>query len=98
MPQKVNGSAKYSIDVQAPGLLYGAVLRAPVEGAAPQTVADEKARAVPGVVKVVLLPYGVGVIATTPTAAFKAKNALDITWSKDGKAWSFDSDGGGDAF
>jgi isoquinoline 1-oxidoreductase beta subunit len=98
MPSKVNGSAKYSIDVHAPGLLYGAVLRAPVEGAAPQTVADEKARAVPGVVKVVLLPYGVGVIATTPTAAFKAKNAIDVTWSKDGKAWSFDSDGGGDAF
>jgi isoquinoline 1-oxidoreductase beta subunit len=98
MPGKVDGSAKYSIDVQISGLLYGAVLHAPVEGAAPQTVADKKARAVPGVVKIVPMADGVGVIATTPTAAFKAKNALEVTWSKDGKAWSFDSDSGGDAF
>src|ERR1700730_2920891 len=33
LPHKVNGSAKYAIDVQVPGMLYGAVLRAPVEGA-----------------------------------------------------------------
>src|SRR5262245_8380661 len=32
LPSKVNGSATYSIDVQVPGMLYGAVLRAPVEG------------------------------------------------------------------
>ena len=34
LPRKVNGSAQYSIDVQVPGMLYGAVVRAPVEGAA----------------------------------------------------------------
>ncbi len=32
LPSKVNGSAQYGIDVQVPGMLYGAVLRAPVEG------------------------------------------------------------------
>jgi isoquinoline 1-oxidoreductase beta subunit len=98
MPGKVNGTARYSIDVEVPGMLYGAVLRAPVEGAAPQTVGDAKAKAIPGVVKVVPLSDGVGVIATTPTAAFKAKNALEVTWSRDGKGWSFDTDSGGDAF
>ena len=30
LPGKVNGSAQYSIDVQVPGMLYGAILRAPV--------------------------------------------------------------------
>src|SRR5262245_28438864 len=30
---KVNGSIKYAIDVQVPGMLYGTVLRAPVAGA-----------------------------------------------------------------
>src|SRR5215204_2056818 len=35
LPQKVNGSATYGIDVQVPGMLYGAVLRAPVEGSIP---------------------------------------------------------------
>src|SRR5207245_1072129 len=44
LPQKINGSAQYSIDVQVPGMLYGAILRAPVEGAAPDMI-DEVATA-----------------------------------------------------
>src|SRR6266850_2948276 len=35
LPSKVDGRAQYSIDVQLPGMLYGAVLRGPVEGSAP---------------------------------------------------------------
>jgi isoquinoline 1-oxidoreductase subunit beta len=66
LPHKVNGSAQYSIDVQVPGMLYGAVLRAPVEGATPDKFDEAKATAVDGVVKVVKLPYGIGIIAKTP--------------------------------
>ena len=40
LPQKVNGTAQYSIDVQVPGMLYGAVLRSPVEGGAPDKIDD----------------------------------------------------------
>src|SRR5438093_1355610 len=40
LPTKVNGTAQYSIDVQLPGMLYGAVLRGPVEGAAPASIDD----------------------------------------------------------
>jgi isoquinoline 1-oxidoreductase beta subunit len=96
LPHKVNGTAQYSIDVQVPGMLYGAVLRAPVEGAAPEKVDEAKVAAIKGVVKVVKLPYGVGVVAETPWAAFTARRVIesDVTWSRDGKAWSFDSDDG----
>src|SRR5215468_6356455 len=76
LPGKVNGSAKYSIDVQVPGMLYGSVLRAPIEGATPERIDDAKALAVTGVIKIVKLPYGVGVIAETPWAAFDARTAL----------------------
>jgi isoquinoline 1-oxidoreductase subunit beta len=94
LPHKVNGSAQYSIDVQVPGMLYGAVLRSPVEGAAPEKFDEAKATAIKGVVKVVQLPYGVGVVAETPWAAFTARRAIesDVVWSRDGKAWGFDSD------
>jgi isoquinoline 1-oxidoreductase beta subunit len=92
LPQKVNGSAQYAIDVQVPGMLYGAILRAPVEGAGPDRIDDAKARSIAGVVRIVPLPYGVGVIAQTPWAAFDAKAALEVTWSRAGKAWGFDSD------
>jgi isoquinoline 1-oxidoreductase beta subunit len=100
VPDKVNGRAQYAIDVQLPGMLYGAVLRAPVEGAGPERIDDAKARAIAGVVKLVRLPYGVGVVAETPWAAFDAKRALagGVTWTKTAKAWGFDSDKGLAAF
>src|SRR5215469_223012 len=92
LPQKVNGTAQYAIDVQVPGMLYGAILRAPVEGAGPQRIDDAKARSIAGVVRIVPLPYGVGVVAERPSAAFEAKNALDVSWTRGGKAWGFNSE------
>jgi isoquinoline 1-oxidoreductase subunit beta len=92
LPGKVDGTAPYAINVEVPGMLYGAILRAPVEGSGPDTIDDGKAKAVAGVVRIVPLPYGVGVIAQTPYAAFEAKNALNVTWTRTGKAWGFDSE------
>src|SRR5262245_56392578 len=96
LPGKVNGSIKYGIDVQVPGMLYATVLRAPVEGAAPERIDDAKAKAIKGIIKIVKLPYGVGVLAETPWAAFDARTMLvgAVTWSKTGKAWGFDSEQG----
>src|SRR5712671_2384503 len=93
LPQKVNGAAQYSIDVQVPGMLYGAVVRAPVEGAKPEKFDEAKVMAVKGTIKAVSLPWGVGVVAETPWAAFEARREIEAsaTWSQDGKAWSFDS-------
>jgi len=100
LPSKVNGSATYGIDVQVPGMLYGTVLRAPVEGSVPDKIDAAKASAIAGVTSVVRLPHGVGVVAETPWAAFEAHEALtrSVTWSRTGMAWGFDSDKGIDAF
>ncbi|MGZ3351393.1 MAG: molybdopterin cofactor-binding domain-containing protein, partial [Xanthobacteraceae bacterium] len=100
LPGKVNGTALYSIDLQVPNMLYGTVLRAPVEGSVPDKIADTEAKAIAGVVRVVRLPYGVGVLAETPWAAFDARRALtqSVTWSRTGTAWGFDSDKGIDRF
>src|SRR6266545_2666283 len=96
LPGKVNGRARYSIDVQVPNMLYGAVLRAPVEGSVPDQIYEAEARAVAGVVKVVRMPWGVGVLAESPWAAFNGRRALEnaVTWSRTGWAWDFDSDEG----
>jgi len=92
VPGKVNGTAQYSIDVQVPGMIYGAILREPMEGAAPERIDDTAARAVEGVIRIVPLKYGVGVLADTPWAAFKAKNALKVSWSRSARGWGFSSD------
>lgn len=100
LPRKVNGSAQYSIDVQVPGMLYGAVVRAPVEGAKPEKFDEARVMAVNGTVKAVSLPWGIGVVAETPWAAFAARREIEAsaTWSKDGKAWGFDSEKGLESF
>jgi isoquinoline 1-oxidoreductase beta subunit len=100
LPTKVNGSAKYAIDLEVPGMIYGAVVRSPVLGGAPDTIDDTATKAVAGVIDIVRLPYGAGVLAETPWAAFNAKSALEpgVTWLHTGKAWGFDSNKGLDAF
>jgi isoquinoline 1-oxidoreductase beta subunit len=100
LPSKVDGSAQYAIDVQVPNMLYGAVLRAPVEGSVPDKIDDSKAKVITGVIRIVRLPYGVGVLADTPWAAFEARDALtqSVTWTRTGTAWGFDSDKGMERF
>jgi len=100
LPGKVNGSATYGIDVQVPDMLYGTVLRAPVEGSVPDKIDEAKAWAIRGVTSVVRLPHGVGVVAETAWAAINAREALTraVTWTRTGAAWGFDSDKGLEAF
>jgi isoquinoline 1-oxidoreductase subunit beta len=100
LPNKVNGSATYSIDIEVPGMIYGAVVRSPVEGGTPDKFDQAKVAAIPGVISAVRLPYGIGVLAETAWAAFAGKAAVEqtITWNRTGKAWGFDGDQGMEAF
>lgn len=98
VPGKVNGTALYSIDVQVPGMIYGAILREPVEGAGPGKIDDTAARAIEGVTGIVPLKYGVGVLADTPWAAFKGKNALKVTWGRSARGWGFSNEKGYERF
>src|SRR5262249_33888834 len=80
-PAKVNGSAKYGIDAQVPGMLVAVMARAPV-GAKVGSVDDSKAKAVKGVQQVIQLPSGVAVLATGYWAAKKGRDALVVTWDQ----------------
>jgi isoquinoline 1-oxidoreductase beta subunit len=90
VPSKVDGSARYSMDVHVPGMLYGAVLRAPVEGSEPAAIDSEAAAKTPGVMEVIRLPYGIGILARTAEAAFAGKDRLKVSWTQ-AKGSSFDS-------
>jgi isoquinoline 1-oxidoreductase subunit beta len=92
VPDKVSGQARYGIDVRMVGMLYGAVLRAPVNGEAPLSVDDSEARKVEGVRQIVRMPYGVGVVADTYPAALKAKKALKVEWTQRSKARAYTSE------
>jgi isoquinoline 1-oxidoreductase subunit beta len=100
LPSKVNGSAKYAIDVQVPGMIYGTVLRTPVEGGGPDKIDESRIKAIDGVIRLVRLPYCVGVLADTVWVALAARRTLDgaVTWTRIGTGWGFDSEAGMEAF
>lgn len=87
IPAKVDGSARFGIDVRRPGMLHAAVRLSPVIGA-PMTRFDAaKAKAMPGVVDVIDIsgePWGggVAVVAKTTWHAFRALDAVAITWGE----------------
>jgi isoquinoline 1-oxidoreductase beta subunit len=82
IPLKVNGTAKYGIDVRVPGMLYAAIARSPVFGGKVKHFDGKKARAVHGVTDVVQVSNGVAVVAKNTWAAFKGKDALAIVWDE----------------
>jgi isoquinoline 1-oxidoreductase subunit beta len=56
VPQKVNGSAKYAIDIRLPGMLNAAVAQCPIYGGQLLEWNESVAMATPGVVGVIRLP------------------------------------------
>lgn len=79
-PEKVNGSAKFGMDVQFEGLLTALVMRAPVFGATVKSFDAGAAKAIPGVRHVVQVPTGVAVVADHYWAAKQGRDALKVDW------------------
>ena len=81
-PMKVDGSAKFGLDMRLPGMLRAVVARPPVIGAKLRKVDDTAARAVPGVLDVKSLPFGVVVYGSNTFAAKRGREALSIDWDE----------------
>ena len=81
-PQKVNGSAKFGIDVSLPGMLTAVVIRAPATGAQANGFKAEAAKAAPGVKAVVPISGGVAVVADTYWHARKAAELVEVEWGE----------------
>src|SRR4051794_10758533 len=88
IPSKVNGTAKYGIDVMLPGMVYGKIVMPPVRyGATVKSVDDSAAKKVPGYIKAVTLDDKTGTttgwvlaVANSYPNAKKAADALKITY------------------
>ncbi|MFF4568326.1 molybdopterin cofactor-binding domain-containing protein [Streptomyces sp. NPDC001410] len=77
----VTGRAKYAGDVAVAGAKPTVVARPPTIRGKLVSVDDRAARALPGVHAVVRLPGGVAVVADTFHHAFRARDALRLTWA-----------------
>ena len=79
-PPKTDGTAMFGIDVRVPGMKVAAVALSPVIGGKVAHVDDGKARAIKGVVDVVVLEDAVAVTAGDYWTARKAVAALQVRW------------------
>ncbi|MVT12149.1 xanthine dehydrogenase family protein molybdopterin-binding subunit [Chitinophaga tropicalis] len=79
-PAKINGTAIFGMDVHFPGMLTALVAHAPVFGGKVKSFDASKAKAIPGVRKVVQVPSGIAVLADHYWAAKKGRDALKIEW------------------
>lgn len=98
IPAKVDGSAQFALDVRLPDMAYASVVRSPVPGGSVAAVDDAAARAIEGVVDVLVIPKSsvggmlgetlsteaVAVVADSYWTANRAVQALNITWSETG--------------
>ena len=98
IPAKVDGSAKFAGDVRVPNMAYASVVRSPVPGGGVVSVDDAAARAIDGVIDVVVIPQSsvggmlgetlsteaVAVVADSYWTANRAVQALNVTWSETG--------------
>lgn len=77
---KTDGSARYALDFNPPGLLIAVVARSPKFGGKVASFDASAARAVRGVADIVEIDNGVAVVASDYWAAIKGREALVITW------------------
>lgn len=88
---KTNGTAKFTQDVQLPGMLVAVVAHPPQFGATVKAFDASKTRAIKGVVDVVQIPQGVAVLAKDTWSAKLGRDALLVTWD-DSAAFKLGSD------
>jgi isoquinoline 1-oxidoreductase beta subunit len=80
---KVDGTARFTADVQLPNMLVAMVAHAPRFGAKVASFDAAEAKKTPGVVEVYQIPSGVAVVADNTWAARKGREALKVTWNED---------------
>lgn len=79
-PDKINGKARFTIDLQVPGMLVASSLTCPVHGGRLRALDEGLARQVPGVRDIVRLDNAVAVTASNFWACQQALKALHIEW------------------
>ncbi|WP_320836928.1 xanthine dehydrogenase family protein molybdopterin-binding subunit [Zhongshania sp.] len=79
---KTDGSFKYGMDVDIPGMLTALIARPPRFNGQALSVDDNAALAVPGVRSVHTIPGGVAVVADDFWAAQQGRKALQVSWNE----------------
>lgn len=79
----ITGKPLFGLDYKAEGMVYASVMRPPAFGNALESFDDADARAVSGVLDVIVYDNKIAVLATNTWAAMQGKKALKAIWKAD---------------
>jgi len=82
IPDKVDGSARFGIDVRLPDMLYAAVKTCPTFGGKLKSFDDRACKRMPGYYATVALPDGVIVVARSYWQARKALDQVTVDYDR----------------
>jgi nicotinate dehydrogenase subunit B len=82
IPGKVDGSAKWAVDVKLPGMVHARNVKPPVAGAKLISIDDSAVRRLPGFIKVVSKGNYVAVVCEREEQAINASRQLKVNWEK----------------
>ena len=82
IPPKVDGTAKWAVDVKVPGMLHARNVKPPVAGAKLVSIDESSVNKLPGFVKVVSKGNYVAVVCQREEQAINAARALKVNWQK----------------
>jgi isoquinoline 1-oxidoreductase subunit beta len=86
LPAKVDGSARFGLDVRLPGMKFAAIRLCPMLGGSPGRVNADKALAMPGIERLVMLPAyagstaGFAIVGKNSWHARQAAQAVEVEW------------------
>src|SRR4029077_7973902 len=78
---KVDGSARFGLDLEAPDMLYAAVRHGLAYGSTVAAIDDAKAKTMPGIRLIMAVPQGVAVVADQYWQAVKALAEVRETYA-----------------
>ena len=82
IPAKVDGSAKWAVDVKLPGMVHARNVKPPFACAKPTGIDESSVRNLPGFIKVVSKGNYVAVVCEREEQAIRAARQLKTTWEK----------------
>jgi nicotinate dehydrogenase subunit B len=82
IPRKVDGSAKWAVDMKVPGMVHARNVKPPVAGATLVSVDESSVRSLPGFVRVVRKGNYLAVVCEREEQAIKAASQLKAEWKK----------------
>jgi isoquinoline 1-oxidoreductase beta subunit len=88
VPAKVDGTARFGMDVRVPGMKYAVVRLCPMIGGAPARIDAEAALRMPGAERMVRLPAyagsgaGFAIVGRSYWHAKRAADAVDVEWEQ----------------